>query len=557
MFTASQLAILNGPNPMAAVHSWLRQFIPIEIEGSTNVYTHLDLSGNGGGKFCLPSDREAEFLALLGTAFERCEQLDNEQMQRTQERHANLDECRQALEETGSLPSLEGLRDYLVRDIEAVAKNGSTLAAIEEQRLAVANELAASLDHNYNTTAFFVEKRTEVFMYFVDFDMSEPTPQVDVAKVLSYMRVVQSVLQRFYSRQFSLVICSVARCKIVHTDQGEQRYKHGYHIYATDLWLTAIQALTIRELLLSELQLQFGARETNDWTQVVDASVYDGAGLRMTYCSKAIQCEKCKSKKARTQHCDNCRGRRKLFERWRRYTPWRCLDEQGNLEPERLAKLRDKTFTLQTLSIRAKPEQLATPGYVRPPEAPEYFPALKGLKANASADSDDEKQSDHFANDTNCMSKIRNRKLLSLSSEVRLALQRQLRQFDLPYAHLILHRVYLVDNPNPYLICHVRGQGSQFCKNKGADHKGNTIWFHISSSGIRQKCFCRCPTEVGRVAGLCKNYHSNVVPLPPSLAAQLLPERPNKKRPVKGPVNSLYSSSDGDPLALLRKKLKQ
>jgi hypothetical protein len=60
-------------------------------------------------------------------------------------------------------------------------------------------------------------------------------------------------------------------------------------------------------------------------------------------------------------------------------------------------------------------------------------------------------------------------------------------------------------------VIRVRGEGSSYCQNVGRGHDHNTIYFKLRADGLRQRCFCCCPTTEGRLNGLCSKYSSNPV----------------------------------------------
>lgn len=67
----------------------------------------------------------------------------------------------------------------------------------------------------------------------------------------------------------------------------------------------------------------------------------------------------------------------------------------------------------------------------------------------------------------------------------------------------------------------VTGSGSTYCMNKLGEHNTNSVYFVISSRGIRQRCFCRC--DVRRRYGTCKTYASGLCILPSSVRTLLFP----------------------------------
>lgn len=544
-----QLRQMQGSLPFKVVDHWLSQF----REKVKTRCTWLDLKG---GKYILPPERENELLALLATAYDKQNELDERTRSECERRISALDQAMKELLEKNVYPMAEGLQNRELEDWEVVrrkaecsAKTGEVKSntqknklfkAIADQRNAVESEMKKQLDESDSTTFFLVEQRTPVFLFVIDMDLAEPVQRIEEATLRDYCLTIQETLRRFYGRTFELVVCSVLRIEPLRDKVktkgklDEVLYKHGYHIYATDLWVTDVQALTIRELLLTLLHDRFGPRTVldNDWTQVIDNCIYVGNGIRPPYASKVSR-PPCKGKA-----CPLCRGKENInhaiVERWRRYVPWRVFSIDALWDEQRLKDFENSHYALRALSLRSDGDREPTEGYARPKEAPEYFPALKRLEALRSIDrqledtedelqDSDEHHADEYQNDEECSSKMRNRRLIHLELSVFRELQHHIRDFALIYRSIVVQKTMIVNNPNPYLLVHVRGAGSQYCHNKGGEHHGNRIWFHISKLGIIQKCFCRCPTTAGRVRGLCSTYKSIPKELPISLVERIFP----------------------------------
>lgn len=62
--------------------------------------------------------------------------------------------------------------------------------------------------------------------------------------------------------------------------------------------------------------------------------------------------------------------------------------------------------------------------------------------------------------------------------------------------------------------CFMLRSSSRYCLNLGRCHNSNNVFFVLTPDGICQHCFCRCETTEGRRHGLCKNFRSEVWPVP-------------------------------------------
>jgi len=517
----SSTAALTGASAVAQLYQWLNaNHNPQENR------SHLSIAG---GVWHLPPSVHPELHSRMARVFEICDAEDAEMEALAQRRLEALEElC--ASRKAGSLQvrTDDETEPSVRNDLAAVVQAGGSVETIRQQQASIRDELRRALDTQPNSTLFLVESRTEVFRFCVDLDLVEAKPTVAEEQILNYFRVLQDVLAMFYSRQFALAICAATRCKPL----DAQHFKHGYHGFA-ELFVTSEQALTIRELYISQLHQRMGPRaDDNDWTAVVDVSIYDQSGMRMLYCSKSTQC-KCK----KSQQCGLCFGGGRIYERWRRYRPWRMLAPNGVLDADALARYSDREYALQQLSIRYWGPP--TPNYKPPPEAPLTFPALYQLRKHKDKAAkpeqalqlqlSEEREVDDFEGEGDS---VKNRTLYALEPQVRADLEQDLRRFD-PYNYkgLNLHKFYRVNNiKHPYYIAKVRGKGSQYCHNVSRDHNGNSIWFLVNGKGLYQKCFCRCDKVTDRHHGTCKEFAQGPRQLRESVRAALFP-KPRAERP--------------------------
>jgi hypothetical protein len=368
-----------------------------------------------------------------------------------------------------------------------------------------------------------------------------------------------------------MVLCTVPRAKRMETKDKHGNvtycYKHGLHVYAPNLFVSAQQALDIREQLVVQCELEFGPRpDHNDWSKVIDYSVYTSAGLRLPYSGKTDDCPACKDKSKKDKggvcpnHCKNGR----LCERWRRYEPAVALLPSGDFDALESDKLKDPLYALRRTCIRyhAAPNE----HYVLP-RGCERSCLLGRVPKRSRAggdwhDSDDETPDDMHEDARKRLQSVRNAVLCSKREQWYPELLDAIHKLD-KYEGVIFRQVLFVGTEKPYYLVHPRGPGAQYCTNKLDYHNGNTAYFFVSPNGIIQKCFCRCPTK--RATGIpCKDYKGNRRPLKESLREKMFPDsikgakgylpEPKKQTgplpPPKAPQRSLI----GAPAHLLNRQ---
>ena len=60
----------------------------------------------------------------------------------------------------------------------------------------------------------------------------------------------------------------------------------------------------------------------------------------------------------------------------------------------------------------------------------------------------------------------------------------------------------------------------------GREHTSSNVWFHVTRAGVCQRCYCRQPGTEGRAAGACRDFASEVWPLPQKALAVFFPPPP-------------------------------
>ena len=71
---------------------------------------------------------------------------------------------------------------------------------------------------------------------------------------------------------------------------------------------------------------------------------------------------------------------------------------------------------------------------------------------------------------------------------------------------------------------------ARYCFNLGRAHRTNNVYFMLTKRGVCQRCYCRCETDEGRKYGMCKDFTSDVWPVPREVLTAFFPAEPDAKR---------------------------
>lgn len=422
----------------------------------------------------------------------------------------------------------------------------------------------------YNYRISITECRTPVFCMYMDMDMlfqQEPTAE----EWKQLLRFIASVISKAVSacfpatppadEVFLMTVMSTQGC----TKKGDA-YKRGVHLVWPNLHVDENMALILlgaSEMALTRaLQNWTGIHPKNSWYEILDASVYR-VGLRLVGCPKNELCPKCGKNRTKSilkdmneeeereshEFCpDHLFGAKGFM--FRPETAYKILTlYQGTGGPlprtEKTDLLKSRfvlhdtvtgdryDFTFKCLtSIRTDASQV-TEGLVQPAHlCIKNFPSethprrqprtedtvFKGKRARMM----DEPL---FTADNEIDGSFQRSHKIDLTPDVQKAIQRILQKFHRKHNRIIVERVIgytatkpirlpSVQNIPPKVslyrevIFKVKGEGSQFCVKKGADHSRNTIKFHLTPDGILVQGCWSPNMHNGQV---CKNITSKHV----------------------------------------------
>ncbi len=228
--------------------------------------------------------------------------------------------------------------------------------------------------------------------------------------------------------------------------------KHGAHLIWPEVWVRAEVALAFRDVLVPALRETFGdALFANGWEDIVDACVYKANGLRMPWSVKA--------------HGEG-----------RPYTP-ACEVTAAGVEAI-------PTVTGVT-ALRTWVHDLSIRGHGKAPSALQPHIHVAQASPTRRKGGGASQPLDAYAN------------VLPLVDAA------------LPPEYKPQKFTGLFRTPHTVML----RSTSHFCRNLGRAHKSNTVYFVVSTDGVRQKCFCRCETTDERKYGMCKDYESELFDL--------------------------------------------
>jgi hypothetical protein len=121
------------------------------------------------------------------------------------------------------------------------------------------------------TKLYVVEQKTERFRFFVDIDYKAPE-KLSEEKIENICRTIHSVVSKGR--------CCIARARPRPCTEG---IKTGVHVHFPDVVVTKGEALSLRTRILLALDEK---DPSLPWSQIIDASVYGGSGLRMLWSHK-------------------------------------------------------------------------------------------------------------------------------------------------------------------------------------------------------------------------------------------------------------------------------
>jgi hypothetical protein len=324
---------------------------------------------------------------------------------------------------------------------------------------------------NIKSKNCLVEKKTDFFRFFVDFDVLSES----IVDEEPYLKCIQDVIYNIYNIKDLKCISTVPDKNIEIAKENKTFIKQGFHFHWPDLIVDVETAIKIRSNILVNIKTIFGKVEhfDNDWEKIIDKCVYKKNGLRL------IGSDKCTI-------ADNMR----VYE--------------------------DRVYILKNVYIDKNPDK----------EMVDYYSNnILALVKDTSIRSDKTKITEYInLNEYEEEERqVSNSELMSISkksleySEI----EKFFKNHATGYNVEDLGNISKVRGKDMYLIY----TKSKYCQNKQGFHKNNHIYFKLTPTGLCQKCL----SQNTGIHGCCRDYQSSYVQLSTGIITALNWKKPKSK----------------------------
>jgi hypothetical protein len=320
-----------------------------------------------------------------------------------------------------------------------------------------------------------VEKKTEFFKFFIDFDILTEK----IIDESDYIKCIQDVIYEIY--KIKDLKCIVATSdKFLKTFKNDKEYyKQGFHFHWPEIVVDNVTALDIRSNIVTSLVTIFGKIEyfNDPWEKIVDECVYKKNGLRL------IGSDKCNMADGRKQYENRVYILKSVY--------------MGTHDSKELFEYysNDILELVKDTSIRTTSNEV-TP-YIN----------LNHIEEIDNT----EKISSFFTN-------------MPKDDPINIEIKKFFKIHSNGYRVEDIGNV-LLSKDKPMIIINTK---SKFCQNKGDFHKNNHIYFKLTPSGLCQRCLSQNMGE----HGCCRDYQSSYVPISQGLLSVLNWKKPNKNKEV-------------------------
>ena len=318
-----------------------------------------------------------------------------------------------------------------------------------------------------------VEKKTEVFRFFIDFDILS----TNIVDIHDYAICVQNVMFNVYKDpNLKCIITKADNSKDV--KKGETTFiKQGYHFNWPDILVDKAIALRIRENILVSINTLYGKPETfyDSWDKIIDKCVYDKNGLRLVGSDKCIYSDGKYTYENRVYNYNVC------------YI--------GNKPSEICDKIYESNLlkVIQDTSIRTIETKLTTFH-----DLPEY----------------EETEEDFISDNSGKFTLLPGEN--SQKNSILKFFKNHVEGYRVEDIRGIL-------KSNMYDTLYLINTKSKFCQNKCGYHANNHIYFKLTPAGICQMCMSENDGEqdVSGTVINCKKFESKRIPLTHDLKTSL------------------------------------
>ena len=318
-----------------------------------------------------------------------------------------------------------------------------------------------------------VEKKTDIFRFFIDFDILS----TEILDINTYTVSVQNVICNVYNNpDLKCIITKADNPKEI--KKGDNVFiKQGYHFNWPDINVDKNVALRIRENILISLNTIYGKPETffDSWDKIIDKCVYDKNGLRL------VGSDKCTYSDGKYTY------ENRVYNYYTTYIGNKLSEEHDNIYKCNLLKV------IQDTSIRTD-TQTITAFY----NLPEYEETEEDFSTNESG----------------------NFTLLSNENSQKNSILRFFKNHVTGYR---VDDIRGILKSQMYDTLYLINTKSKYCQNKCGYHTNNHIYFKLTPAGICQMCMSENdgePDDNGIVIN-CKNFESKRIPLSHDLKSSL------------------------------------
>jgi len=323
-----------------------------------------------------------------------------------------------------------------------------------------------------------VERKTEFFKFFVDFDVLSE----DIIDLNEYIFVVQNTLSNLYKKD-SLMCIITGADKVKEVNKKDKIYmKQGFHLHWPDIIVDKHTAICIRKNLIVNLTNVFGKSEKfhDPWEKIIDKCVYENNGLRLVGSDKCTISDGIKHYENRIYILkDVYIGTKKdtnLFNIYNSDTLKLIKDTSIRSDATRITEI----YNLAEYTESEEPVESSCGNLVTiAKSSPEYKAIEKFFKLHATG---------YRVEDIRSITQVKDK------------------------------CIYLINSK------------SKFCQNKNDFHTNNHIYFKLTPSGLCQKCM----SENEGMYGCCREFQSAFVPITTSLESSLKWKKPKSKE-IKKP----------------------
>ncbi|MDD5753538.1 MAG: herpesvirus-type DNA primase [Methylococcales bacterium] len=392
-----------------------------------------------------------------------------------------------------------------------------------------------------NDRVYAVERRTECFNYFMEFDYHSEE-QVDGALLAIH---IGSILQRDFIAKYVSVPTEfrttllVSYCPCV--EESDNSYKTGIHFN----WQFPVRvnlAKQLRILVLNKFNsitkedLGF-CLPHNPWSEVIDASVYNHCGLRLLYSRKNVPCKTCGGNPFKRKHadcssdntsiidaiipCNSCSGTGKQ-DIGRVYKVVCVIDNTGEVDRGLSDRCHsDVAFAVKCASIRnctTKPETCATlkddafndeeMSTLAELMMKDEKPKGRGKRKKKGLD-EDIALTKAFLGDSE--DKIPMDEILMNDPRAMIICTFIEKSFD--HNPVVVSLKYMnrrkckADDEKTELF-YIASTRCKYCQNKGGEHTSAFVYFIITQNGVYQKCFSRKTVVYPNSNKTCEQFKS-------------------------------------------------